>query len=267
MKVSRLAQDITLKELSLGYPGNVLMENLNAVLPAGKISVILGGSGCGKSTLLRHILGLNVPVSGEIFLGATSLTNLKDQDELRLIRTRMGVLFQDGAMLGSLTLGENVALPLQEHTELPDEIIEEVVQMKLRMVGLGDFTHYFPSQLSGGMRKRAGLARAMVMDPTTLLCDEPSSGLDPISAADLDQLILKLKETFNVTTVVVTHDLDSLFNIADHVVVLHQGKCLYQGDLPGLKESDDEYLIDFLERRPTEIDNSMQRSVTFRSRV
>ncbi len=266
MKVSRLAQDITLKELSLGYPGNVLMKNLNAVLPAGKISVILGGSGCGKSTLLRHILGLNVPVSGEIFLGDTNLTNLKDEEELRLLRTRMGVLFQDGAMLGSLTLGENVALPMQEHTELPDEIIEEVVQIKLRMVGLGDFTHYFPSQLSGGMRKRAGLARAMVMDPTTLLCDEPSSGLDPISAADLDQLILKLKETFNVTTIVVTHDLDSLFNIADHVVVLHQGRCLYQGDLEGLKESNDEYLIDFLERRPTEIDNSMQRSVKFRSR-
>lgn len=267
MKVSRLAQDITLKELSLGYPGNVLMKNLNAVLPAGRISVILGGSGCGKSTLLRHILGLNVPVSGEIFLGDTNLTKLNDVDELRLIRTRMGVLFQDGAMLGSLTLGENVALPMQEHTELPDEIIEEVVQMKLRMVGLGEFTHYFPSQLSGGMRKRAGLARAMVMDPTTLLCDEPSSGLDPISAADLDQLILKLKETFNVTTIVVTHDLDSLFNIADHVVVLHRGKCLYQGDLEGLKESDDEYLIDFLERRPTEIDNSMQRSVKFRRRV
>ncbi|OEU66175.1 MAG: ABC transporter ATP-binding protein [Desulfovibrio sp. S3730MH75] len=267
MKVSRIAQDIILKDLSLGYPGNVLMKNLNAVLPAGKISVILGGSGCGKSTLLRHILGLNVPVSGEIFLGVTNLTNLKDEEELRLLRTRMGVLFQDGAMLGSLTLGENVALPMQEHTELPDEIIEEVVQIKLRMVGLGDFTHYFPNQLSGGMRKRAGLARAMVMDPTTLLCDEPSSGLDPISAADLDQLILKLKETFNVTTVVVTHDLDSLFNIADHVVVLHQGRCLYQGDLDGLKESDDEYLIDFLERRPTEIDNSMQRSVKFRSRV
>ncbi len=266
MKVSRLAQDITLKELSLGYPGKVLMENLSAVLPAGKISVILGGSGCGKSTLLRHILGLNIPVSGEIFLGDTNLTELRDEDELRLIRTRIGVLFQDGAMLGSLTLGENVALPLQEHTELPDVIIEEVVQMKLRMVGLGEFTHYYPNQLSGGMRKRAGLARAMVMDPTTLLCDEPSSGLDPITAADLDQLILKLKETFNVTIVVVTHDLDSLFNIADHVVVLHQGRCLYQGDLDGLRDSKDEYLIDFLERRPTVIDDSMARSVKFRSR-
>ncbi|WP_419781532.1 ABC transporter ATP-binding protein [Maridesulfovibrio sp.] len=267
MKLSRYAQDITLQKLSLGYPGKVLMRDLNAVLPAGKISVILGGSGCGKSTLLRHILGLNVPVSGEIFLGDTNLTALKDEQEYKLIRTRMGVLFQDGAMLGSLTLGENVALPMQEHTELPDSIIEEVVLMKLRMVGLGDFMHYFPNQLSGGMRKRAGLARAMVMDPTTLLCDEPSSGLDPITAADLDQLILKLKETFNVTIVVVTHDLDSLFNIADHVVVLHQGRCLYQGDLEGLKHSEDEYIIDFLERRPTEIDPGMERAVKFRSRA
>jgi len=267
MKSSRFAQDIILKDLSLGYPGKVLMENLSAVLPAGKISVILGGSGCGKSTLLRHILGLNEPVSGEIFLGKTNLTDLKDEQAYKQIRTRMGVLFQDGAMLGSLTLGENVALPMQEHTELPDSIIEEVVQMKLRMVGLGDFMHYFPNQLSGGMRKRAGLARAMVMDPTTLLCDEPSSGLDPITAADLDQLILKLKETFNVTTIVVTHDLDSLFNIADHVVVLHKNRCLYQGDLEGLRDSDDPYIIDFLERRPTEIDDTMQREVKFRSRI
>ncbi|CCO23005.1 ABC transporter ATP-binding protein [Maridesulfovibrio hydrothermalis] len=267
MKLSRVAQDIRLDKLSLGYPGKVLMEDLNAVLPAGKISVILGGSGCGKSTLLRHILGLNTPVSGRIFLGETNLTALEDERAYKKIRTRMGVLFQDGAMLGSLTLGENVALPMQEHTELPDSIIEEVVQMKLRMVGLGDFMHYFPSQLSGGMRKRAGLARAMVMDPTTLLCDEPSSGLDPVTAADLDQLILKLKETFQVTTIVVTHDLDSLFNIADHVVVLHNGRCLYQGDLDGLRESDDEYIIGFLERRPTKLDDTMQRAVKFRSRI
>ncbi|WP_320171537.1 ATP-binding cassette domain-containing protein [Maridesulfovibrio sp.] len=266
MALSRLAQDIILQDLTLGYPGKILMENLNAVLPAGEISVILGGSGCGKSTLLRHILGLNKPVSGEIFLGETNLTALKDEEEYKRIRARMGVLFQDGAMLGSLTLGENVALPLQEHTELPDPIIEEVVLMKLRMVGLGDFVHYFPSQLSGGMRKRAGLARAMVMDPTTLLCDEPSSGLDPITAADLDQLILKLKETFHVTIVVVSHDLDSLFNIADHVVVLHRGSCLYQGDLEGLRNSSNPYLIDFLERRPTEADDTMERAMTYRSR-
>lgn len=266
MRISREAQDITLKNLSLGYPGTVLMRDLNAVLPAGKISVILGGSGCGKSTLLRHILGLNRPVEGEIFLGETSLTSLESGEEYKHIRTRMGVLFQDGAMLGSLTLGENVALPLQEHTDLPDTIIEEVVLMKLRLVGLEESIHLFPNQLSGGMRKRAGLARAMVMDPTTLLCDEPSSGLDPITAADLDQLILKLKETFNVTIVVVTHDLDSLFNIADHVVMLERGRCLYQGSIEGLRNSEDAYITDFLERRPAKVDETLMRRVTFRSR-
>ena len=159
--------------------------------------------------------------------------------EAKQLKRNMGVLFQDGALLGSLTLGENVALPMMEHSDLDVDIIEDVVRMKLRLVGLEPFLHYYPSQLSGGMRKRAGLARAMVMDPGVLMCDEPSAGLDPITAADLDQLILLLKATFGMTIVVVTHDLDSLKTIADHVIVLHEGKDLYQGDLPGLLDCPD----------------------------
>lgn len=256
MAVSRKAPDIKLEHLSIGYPGRVLTQDLNAVLPAGKISVILGGSGCGKSTLIRHVLGLNKPVSGRIYWGDTELSELEEEG-FKDIRTRMGVLFQDGALLGSLTLGENVALPLQEHTDLAEEIIEEVVRMKLRLVGLEPFIHYLPSQLSGGMRKRAGLARAMVMDPTTLLCDEPSAGLDPITAADLDELIIKVRDTFKVTIVVVTHDLDSLFNIADMVVMLHDNRCVYTGDLEGLRNSPEEFIQNFLDRQPTAPDSRL----------
>lgn len=263
MAVVRVAQDIRLENLSLGYPGTVLVKDLNAVLPAGKISVILGGSGCGKSTLVRHILGLNKPVQGRIHLGDLDLTELSEEEN-REVRTRMGVLFQDGALLGSLTLGENIALPYQEHSDVPDNIIEEVVRMKLTMVGLGNFIHFYPSQLSGGMRKRAGLARAMVMDPTILLCDEPSAGLDPITAADLDQLILKVKDTFNVSIVVVTHDLDSLWSIADHVIVLHAGKCLYQGDLKGLRQSSNDYIQSFLQRTPARKDDTLSRDIITR---
>jgi len=163
----------------------------------------------------------------------------------------MGVLFQDGALLGSIPLGENIALPMREHTKLDEDIIETIVNIKLSLVGLDDFMDFFPSQLSGGMRKRAGLARALALDPRVLLCDEPTSGLDPITAADLDQLILELKEAFAMTIVVVSHDLQSVFTIADHVVVLNQGKMVYQGGKEGLKASQDEFLKQFLNREPT----------------
>jgi phospholipid/cholesterol/gamma-HCH transport system ATP-binding protein len=244
------APDIVLSDVSVGYGDRVVLSGVTTTLPGGKVSVILGGSGCGKSTLLRNIIGLIPIKSGRIQLGGRDMALQTAAERLEL-RRRMGVLFQDGALLGSLKLGENIALPLREHTELSDSLIEDVVRMKLRLVGLTDFIDYFPSELSGGMRKRAGLARAMSLDPAVLLCDEPTSGLDPITAADMDQLILELQATFDMTIVVVTHDLDSLYAIADHVVVLDKGKMHYEGNLDGLAACDDPFIVQFLKRRPT----------------
>ena len=245
------AWDIALEDLQVGYVGTVVLDGINAVLPAGKISVILGGSGCGKSTLLRHILGLNTPTRGRILLGGQDLFQVK-KSEFRRFRRRMGVLFQDGALLGSLTLAENVGLPLKEHTRLDPEAREKIVRYKLSLVGLEEFTDYYPSQLSGGMRKRAGLARAIVMDPPVLLCDEPTSGLDPINSALMDRLLQDMNARYGVTVVVVSHDLESLFAIADHVIVLHEGKAAYVGGMEELKSTKDPYLRQFLDRDPGE---------------
>jgi len=242
--------DIALSDVSVGYGDRTVLSGVTTVLPGGKVSVILGGSGCGKSTLLRNIIGL-VPIQGgRIVLGGHDMAETDEAERLN-VRRRMGVLFQDGALLGSLRLGENIALPLREHTELTDSLIEEIVRLKLKLVGLADFMDYFPSELSGGMRKRAGLARAMALDPAVLLCDEPTSGLDPITAADMDQLILELRTTFDMTIVVVTHDLESLYAIADHVVVLSAGRMLFEGPLSQLAASDDPFIHRFLARQPS----------------
>lgn len=244
--------DIELKHLRLGYGDTVVLDDISAVLPAGKISVILGASGGGKSTLLRHIIGLSRPMEGKILLGGKDIFALSNKD-FRMVRRRMGVLFQDGALLGSLTLGENVALPLTEHTKLSTDIIREIVLHKLSLVGLGDFAEYYPSELSGGMRKRAGLARALVTDPPILLCDEPTSGLDPISAAQMDELLLDMKKRFPEMTIVsVSHDMASVKAIADHVLVLHNKGIAYVGSLEGLQNSQDPYLRRFLDRTPVQ---------------
>lgn len=242
--------DIVLEGVTVGYGDRVVLSDVTTVLPGGKVSVILGGSGCGKSTLLRNIIGLVPIMGGRIVLGGRDMEHLSPEERLDT-RRRMGVLFQDGALLGSLRLGENIALPLREHTELTNSLIEEVVHMKLKLVGLDDFMEYFPSELSGGMRKRAGLARAMALDPAVLLCDEPTSGLDPITAADMDQLILELRATFDMTIVVVSHDLESLFAIADHVVVLSAGNMLFEGPLDELTACQDPFIRQFLSRQPT----------------
>lgn len=243
--------DITLKDLTIGYGDVAVVSGLNAVLPGGKISVILGGSGSGKSTLLKHVLRLNPPLAGSIFLGDHDMHALKGR-ELHCVKQQIGVLFQDGALLGSMTLAENVALPLREHTRLNDQEIAEIVEAKLTLVELEDFKNYFPNELSGGMRKRAGLARAMVMDPAILFCDEPTSGLDPVLSAELDQLLLEMGRRSEMTMVVVSHDLTSMRAIADYVVVLGEGRALFVGTPKELEATTDPYLRRFLDRKAEE---------------
>lgn len=246
------AWDIQLENLRLGYGKTVVLDNINATLPGGRISVILGGSGGGKSTLLRHIIGLGRPMHGRILLGGRDIFALSDKD-FRKIRRRMGVLFQDGALLGSLSLAENVGLPLHEHTSLTASDIRDLVMHKLSLVGLENFPEYHPGQLSGGMRKRAGLARALVTDPPILFCDEPTSGLDPINAAQMDALLLSMKRQYpDMTIVVVSHDLASLAVIADHVLVLHEGGVAFNGAPQELAATSDPYLRRFLDRKPEE---------------
>lgn len=243
--------DITLHNVDVGYENNVVLRDLSITIPAGKITVILGGSGCGKSTLLRHILGLQMPVKGDILVNNKNLCSMTEE-QLYGYRRNMGVLFQGGALLGSLTLRENVALPLLEHSQLDEETLNTVVRLKLSLVGLDDFQDYYPSQLSGGMRKRAGLARALALDPGILLCDEPSAGLDPITAAEVDLLITDLHQSQHMTILVVTHDLDSLYRIAQHVIVLNAGQVLFNGSLEQLRQADDLYIKQFLGRKPGE---------------
>lgn len=245
------AWDIRLEDLTLGYDNNVVLNKINGELPGGRISMILGSSGGGKSTLLRHLVGLSRPMSGSIHLGKYNIFDLPTV-QFRALRRRMGMLFQDGALLGSLTLAENVALPLREHTNLSSRMVYEVVMHNLDMVGLADYGAFYPNQLSGGMRKRAGLARAMITRPPILLCDEPTSGLDPINSAQMDELLLDLKkQNPDMTLVVVSHDLQSLYAIADHVLILHAKSIVFNGTLEELKASGDAFLKRFLSREQT----------------
>lgn len=242
------AWDITFESLTLGYDTNIVLSDIDGALPGGQISMILGSSGCGKSTLLRHIVGLRRPLSGKIKLGKYDIFDLPDK-KFRALRRRMGMLFQDGALLGSLSLAENVALPLREHTQLSSRMVYEVVMHNLDMVGLADYGSFYPNQLSGGMRKRAGLARAMITRPPILLCDEPTSGLDPINSAQMDALLLDLKkENPGMTILVVSHDIQSLHAIADNALVLNDKKIIFNGSLKDLKNTEDDFLKRFLSR-------------------
>lgn len=246
--------DIKLEDLTLGYDQKIVLNKINAFIPGGKISVILGSSGGGKSTLLRHLVGLRRPMAGRILIGKYDIFALPQKD-FRALRRRMGMLFQDGALLGSMNLADNVGLPLKEHTSLSEAVIREVVLYNLDLVGLAEASEYFPNELSGGMRKRAGLARAMVTSPPILLCDEPTSGLDPINSAQMDALLLSLKkQNPDMTIVVVSHDIQSLFTIADHVMILNAGGIAYNGPLEELKGTQDPFLQRFLDRHAISTD-------------
>ncbi len=243
---------IEVEKLEAWYGKRRILNGVDFRVDAGEIRVIMGGSGSGKSTLLRHMLGLNRPVSGTVKLFGKDIARATEREKLD-VRKRIGVSFQGGALLTSLTVGDNVALPLREHTALDESTIRIMSRLKLEVVNLGGFQDLMPAQLSGGMVKRAALARAIVMDPRLLFFDEPSAGLDPVVSAELDELILRLRDALRMTIVVVTHELESAFKIADTITVLDQGDVLMTGSVADVRAADNERIQDLLNRRPREV--------------
>lgn len=216
------APAITVEHLKCGYEGNVVLEDVSFHVARGEIFFIIGGSGCGKSTLLRHMVGLHRPMAGDVKFFGAPFTSADLATRRAMLRT-FGMLFQGGALWTSLTLRENVALPLEEYTTLTRREIEELATLKLAQVGLTGFEDYYPAEISGGMKKRAGLARALALDPAIVFFDEPSAGLDPVTSRKLDELIVQVRDTFGTSIVVVSHELASIFDIADRVIMLDRG--------------------------------------------
>jgi phospholipid/cholesterol/gamma-HCH transport system ATP-binding protein len=241
---------ISLRDLRVAYDGGrEILHGISFDVQRGETLVILGGSGSGKSTLLRTLVGLEKPTSGEVWIRGKNFSAISDAERDE-IRTRLGMSFQGGALFGSMTVGENVALPLVEHTRLEPSTVEIMVRLKLDQVGLSGFEDYLPSQLSGGMKKRAAVARALAMDPEILFFDEPSAGLDPIIAAGIDQLILELKKAFHMTIIVVTHELASAYLIADRMVLINKGDVVAMGTVQEMQNSKHPKVRQFLDRVP-----------------
>src|ERR1700719_3802786 len=240
---------ISVRDLRVNYGDREILHGINFDVNRGETLVILGGSGSGKSTLLRTLVGLEKPSSGQIWIKGQDIAAISN-DELYEIRKKTGMSFQGGALFGSMTVGENVALPLREHTKLEDSTIEIMLRLKLEQVGLAGFEYHMPSQLSGGMKKRAAVARALAMDPEILFFDEPSAGLDPIIAAGIDQLILELKKAFRMTIIVVTHELASAYIIADRMVLINKGNIVAIGTTQEMRSSVQPQVRQFLDRVP-----------------
>ena len=239
---------ISVRDLRVSYGGGrEILHGISFDVQRGETLVILGGSGSGKSTLLRTLVGLEKPTSGEVWVRGKNLAVISDAERDE-IRKHLGMSFQGGALFGSMTVGENVALPLREHTQLEESTMEIMVRLKLDQVGLSGFEDYLPSQLSGGMKKRAAVARALAMDPEILFFDEPSAGLDPINAAGIDQLILDLKKAYRMTIIVVTHELASAYLIADRMVLINKGDLIAMGTVPEMQNSKHPKVRQFLDR-------------------
>jgi len=231
------------------FGDRTVLDGISLEVYRGETFVIMGGSGCGKSTFLRHIIGALKPDSGSIQLLGKSITTLRE-DEMDKLKKKIGMCFQSAALFDSMTVGENVALPLKEHTKLDRKVRDIVIKMKLELVGLRGFEDLMPSQLSGGMRKRVGLARAIVMDPEIIFYDEPTAGLDPIVAGVIDKLIIDLSKKLSITSVVVTHDMKSVFSIADRVAMLYEGKVLEVGTPQEIRASSNPMVQQFIAGSP-----------------
>jgi phospholipid/cholesterol/gamma-HCH transport system ATP-binding protein len=246
---------IVVEDLVVRYGTRTVLDGISFEVKQGEVFVILGGSGSGKTTLLRNLVGLMLPAGGRILIRGDDFTAMTEDERIEL-RKKMGMSFQGSALLQSLSLADNVALPLREHTALEESTIDIMTKIKLELVGLGGFENYLPAELSGGMKKRAGIARAMAMDPEFIFYDEPSAGLDPIVAAGIDELIRKLQETFKITSIVVTHEMESVKLIADTVCMLKNGKVVGIGTLEQLEQSDHPYVQQFFARRPDDEESS-----------
>jgi len=243
---------IEVNKVDSAYGDRQVLKDISLKVKQGEILVIMGGSGSGKSTLLKNMLGLMKPNSGSIQIDGMDI-NTANKAEIFKLRRTMGVAFQGGALLSSLSVGDNIKLPLRQHTDLDENTISIMTRLKLELMNLAGFEDLMPSELSGGMLKRAGLARAVIMDPKILFFDEPSAGLDPVTSVELDQLILELRKAMNMTIIVVTHELESAFTIADRITVLFDGEVVITGTVDEIKACEDERVVNLINRTPREV--------------